>query len=140
MLLEFSDEKVVATIQIPLKITESDIENIIVDSFEGGSNYWMGVVTTTLGWEDRPKGENGVPISQWATKLILEGKQVQLFDIEDEEDTIHNEEYRLTLNKLLEGIKLNAIERPFDSDLENMDATTVDCIIQYALFNKVVFG
>jgi len=140
MLLEFSDEKVVATIQIPLQITESDIENIIVDSFEGGSNYWMGVDNTAPGWEDRPKGKDGVPISQWATKLLLEGKQVQLFDIEDEEDTSHNEEYRLNLNKLLEGIKLNATERPFDCNLEDMDATTVDCIVQYALFNKVVFG
>jgi len=140
MLLEFSDEKVIATIQIPHKVTESDIENIIVTSLEGGSNYWMGIVITTLGWEDRPKGKDGVPISQWATKLILEGRQIQLFDIEDEENTIHSEEYRLNLEKLIEGIKLNTIERPFDCDLENMDGTTVDCIVQYALFGKVVFG
>jgi len=140
MLLEFSDEKIVATIQVPFKITESDIENIIVTSLEGGSNYWMGIVVTTSEWEDRPKGKDGIPISQWTTKLLLEGKVIQLLDIEDVEDTVHSEEYQLTLEKLLNGIKQNYMERPFDCDIEDGDATTADCIIQYALFGKIVFG
>jgi hypothetical protein len=41
---------------------------------------------------------------------------------------------------LSNGIKLNAIHRPHDADPDRGDATTCDCIIQYAMFGKVVYG
>lgn len=131
-MLEFSEKKVVGTITVPQEITESDIENIIVSAIEGGTNYWMGTDNSKPEFDDKPKDE---PMSTWVTKLILEGQTVTFYDIEDED-----EQWTLTLEKLLNGIKLNAINRKFDSDLENMDAITSDCIVQYALFNEVVYG
>jgi len=133
-MLEFSDDVVVGTIQIEKQITENDIDNIICSSFEGGSNYWMQLDNTTPEWKEKPKGE---PLSTWATKLILEGKKVKVCDIEETED---DSKWIITLEKLLDGIKLNSVHRPFDADLENMDADTADCIVQYALFGKLVFG
>lgn len=130
-MLKFS-EKVIGKIEVPQEIKETDIENIIVSSFEGGSNYWMGIDNSKPEFKNKPKDE---PLSTWATKIILEGGIIQFYDIEDEEET-----WTLTLDKLLNSIKLNAINRSFDSDLENMDATTADCIIQYALFGEVVYG
>lgn len=130
-MLEFG-ENVVGIVS--LEITEQDVENIIVSSFEGGSNYWMGIDNTTKEWKDKPKDE---PVSIWATKIILKRKSVKLFDIEESED---DSNWILTLEKLLKGIKLNIKNRPFASDKENWDATDADCIIQFALFDEIVYG
>lgn len=131
MMLEFS-EKVIGQVSIPINITEAIVAEIIVGSFEGGSNYWMGINNDTKDFEDKPTDES---LATWATKLLLEGKTLYFYDIEEE-----NENWSLTLEKLIKGIKLNAINRPHDCDLENMDATTADCIIQFGLFGEVVFG
>jgi hypothetical protein len=129
-MLEFSD-KVIGTVTVQKQITESDIENIVVTAFEGGCNYWMGLIRTKE-WEDKPKNE---PLGTWATKLLIEGKTIKLYDIEDDE-----EGWELTLEKVLKGIELNVVNRPFDCDLEDFDAYTADCIIQYALFGEIVYG
>lgn len=129
-MLEFS-KNVIGIISLP--ITESDIENIITISFKGGSNYWMGLDDSTDIWINQPEN---ISTSQWATKLILEGKSIKLYNIEQSDD---DSNWVLTLEKLLKGIELNAKCRSFDANLEDMDATTADCIIQYALFGKVVY-
>lgn len=120
--------------RISLDVTESDIENIVVSSFEGGSNYWMGLDNTGEKWNSRPKCE---PLSMWAVKILLEGGSVELYDIEDEDE---DKRFTLTLEGLVKGIELNAIERPFAANKEQWDAGDADCILQYALFGKVVFG
>lgn len=132
-MLTFTD-KAVGTIQIPLKVTEEDIENIIVTSFEGGSDYWMGLDNSTPEWKDKPEDE---PNSTWATKILLEGGTVIVYDIEDGTDT---EVWSLTLVKLLNGISLNYLLRPHDPSMAYGDAITADCIVQYALFKEVVYG
>jgi hypothetical protein len=58
-----------------------------------------------------------------------------LFDKEDPEEV-----FTLTLTKLISGFRQNYIEREWDNYLENGDAETVDSIIQYALFGKLVYG
>ena len=40
-------------IQIP--VTEIEIEDIIVNSFEGGINYWAGIDNTLPEWKPKPK-------------------------------------------------------------------------------------
>lgn len=130
--LKFSEEKVVGKAVIEIELTESDIASIMVNGLEGGINYWAGLDNTGEEWEAKPKGE---PLSTWATKLLLEGKEVRFYDVEEEDEI-----WVLTLEKLIKGFSQNAKERPRDSNLEQGDATTVDCIIQYALFNELVFG
>ncbi|MCR8994599.1 hypothetical protein [Brevibacillus laterosporus] len=132
-MLEFTN-KVVGTAIIEKPLTEKDIEDIIVTAFEGGSNYWMGLDDSSDDMKAKPKGE---PWSTWSTKLILEGKPVKLYDKEGTED---DRDWVITLDKLINGYKLNFIERPHDCDLEQGDAGTADCILQYALFGKLVFG
>jgi hypothetical protein len=139
-MLRFDEKKIVGVVNVPLNINEEMIGNIIIGSIEGGSNYWMGLDNTGSKWNDKPKGE---PLSTWATKIILEGGSVEIFDYEEflENDSTDGLEiWSLTLDKILEGIKLNALKRPWDCDLENGDAQTDDCIIQYALFGEIVYG
>lgn len=134
-MLKFSKEKVVGTAIVEIQLTEDDIENIVVTAFEGGINYWAGLNNSTEGWSDKPRDE---PNSTWVTKMLLEGKSVSLYNVEESE--YDKEEWTLTLDKIIEGFALNYKERSWDNDLERGDATTADCIVQYALFKKTVFG
>lgn len=138
-MLEFTD-KVVATVTIQKELTEEDIENIMVTAMEGGISYWAGLNNSTEDWNDQPEDE---PNSTWATKLLIEGKSVEFYDIEESElddDESESEKWSLTLEKLIKGYEQNYKERPWDNDIDDGDATTADCIVQYALFGKLVFG
>lgn len=130
-LLEFSDKEVAGKITIEMQITHNDVESIMVSSFEGGSNYWMGLDNDRQEWHDMPN----VPNSQWAAQLLLDGKTVFLYDIEDEE-----ERFELTLEKLLNGLKKEMSEHPESQDRMMWDADVADRTIQYALFNELVYG
>ena len=110
------------TFNVVCKITPEQIEDIVVDALECESNYWVGVNNTTPEWVQKP---HGLPVSQYACQLLLEGKAVTLFDIEDED-----EEWELTLLKLLDGIGMALMD----------DDDSADACLQYALFGKIVYG
>lgn len=131
---EFSHKDVIGSYERKVNISSNDIETVIVNSFEGGSNYWLGLDADNKEsvWGDKP---NGIPYSTWATQMLLEGKTLHLYDREEE-----SEKFTLTLEQLIEGFRLNAENRPFDCDLDNADATTSDCILQYGIFGKIVYG
>jgi hypothetical protein len=131
-MIEFTD-KVIGTAIIKKELTEKDIENIIVTAFEGGSNYWMELGNNPED-NNKPKGE---PWSTWFTKMLLEGNSVKMCDVEGTED---DSNWILTLDKVIKGYQLNCEQRPLDCDVESGDAITCDCIIQYALFDKIIFG
>ncbi|TVX86034.1 hypothetical protein [Paenibacillus agilis] len=133
--VKFDKKKAVGTAVIKKEITESDIENIIVTSFEGGSNSWLGLDNISEEMQSKPKG---VPWSTWTARLLIDGKSIKLYDVtgEIEDDS----EWILTLEKIIKGFQLNCEKRPFDCDLEQGDAITSDCIVQYALFDKLVFN
>jgi hypothetical protein len=126
MKIELSD-KVIATVKIPVEITENDIGDLMVTIIEGGSNYWLNPTRM-----DCPKGE---AISLWAAQRLIDGKDYH-FIHDNEENTTEI----LTLEKLLKGIELNFQKRPWDNDKQNWDATSADCIVQLALFGEIVYG
>lgn len=130
-MLEFSDKKVVGTVEVPLSLTENDIENIMVTAIEGGIGYWACLNNVGKDWDKKPKGE---PVSTWATKLLLEGKTLRFVDEEEAKEVY------LTLDSLVEGYRLNYIKRPWDNSIENGDVTTADCIVQFAVFGEVLYG
>lgn len=131
-LIDFSKEDVAGKVKVEMDLTDYAIDCIICNAIEGGIGYWACLNNTGEDWEKKPKG---VPASTWATVLLLEGKGVEF---EDQEDG--DKKHTLTLKKLLKGYGLNYKNRPHDNDWENGDATTADCIIQYALFGEVVYG
>ena len=131
---DFNEKNIVGYYVRKVNISANDIDTVITNSFEGGSNYWLGLDTQNEEsvWKEKPKG---LPYSTWATQMLLEGKTLHFYDIEDEE-----EKFTLTLEQLVNGFKLNAEQRSWDCDLDNGDATTSDCILQYGIFGKVVYG
>lgn len=126
----FEKDKIVGKVEIVTSISEYDVEVIMVNAIEGGIGYWACLLNDKPEFANKPKG---CPVSQWAAKLLIEGKSVYFMDEFD------GFEYNLTLEKLLNGIKLNKMKRSFDSDWISGDSTTADCIIQYSILGEVEY-
>ena len=118
-------------VKITKQVSAKVLECIIIDAIESGLDYWAGIDNSN--W-NKPAG---LSLSQYAAELILTGKEVKFYDIEENGE---DEDWILTLDKLLKGIALNEVERPFDCDLSDYDSSTVDCIIQFALFGEIVYS
>ena len=58
-----------------------------------------------------------------------------MYDVEDEFET-----WDLTLDKLLNGIKLTIENGYWTGNMDDIDGQVGDIIFQYALFNEIVFG
>lgn len=116
------------------KITDEQIVDLIIDGIESGTTYWAFIHNDTP--EFQKCYEKDLCTSEAIAEIILNGGEVKITDLEDSD----NPKYKLTLERLLKGIQLNAEQRPWDSDLNNYDSGTSDAIIQYALYDELVFG
>ena len=126
-------------IEITKKYSTDDLVNLLSTAIYGCSYWCSGLDYDSNEYKEARKrlieNRNNEPCYEEVLVEMLEnGKSIYWIDSEDDS---RNE---LTLEKLLNGIKLNAEERPSDCDLDSGDAITVDCIIQYALFNNVLYG
>lgn len=114
-----------------VNLTTQDIDDIMVAALEGGINYWCCRAEVV-----------GEYRGEYASDQISRGGKLILHDAES------SNTWTLTRDKLLEGIKLwltngmnidhGVYEGKLDTDV--IDSTAADCIIQYAVFGKVVFG
>lgn len=123
------------TYTVKKKITEEEIKNLIIDGMETGITYWATLHNDTEQFE-KYYDETELTTSEIVAEILLTGGSVKITDIEEGEEP----KFDLTLDRLLAGISKNAEERPHDCDLENYDGITCDCIIQYAIFDEVIFG
>lgn len=121
-----------------LVVTNEDIDDIMVGALEGGINYWCWRVAV-----------NGDYAGRYASEQIARDGELELLDSGDGDgDKIW---HVLNKEKLLKGIKLYAENYPNSScfvltdgkihiDCCNADANICDSIVQYALFEDVVYG
>ena len=124
-----SEKKFTIRPQIEVSMTQQDIDDIMVTALEGGLNYWC-----------RKAKVVGEYLGECASEQISRGGTLVLYDAES------SDKWELTLEKFLNGVKMyfeqgchvqvedNAI------DAGDIDAGDADCIIQFALFGKEVFG
>lgn len=115
-----------------LTVTAEDIDDIMSAAFEGGINYWCGKAKVI-----------GEYLGEYASEQISRGGCIRIYDAETDDTWV------LTREKLLNGIKL-AYQDNVYSDYEwcngksldccMIDAEVADVIIQYALFEEIVFG
>lgn len=112
-------------------IADQDIADLLVTAFEGGINYWCGEVTVHI-----PPSENYNEDEDYMSDLLHHGGELKLTDIEDPYDA-----WILTKDKFIEGLKRVLKENNWTVEdlMDYQDADVVDQIIQYALFNEIVF-
>lgn len=118
---------------LPITVTEEDVENLLVTAIEGGIDYWCEGIEFG---EDRPNGE---PCSTWTAKQLIKGRLVKIRD----EDGWHS----LSIERFIAGITRFLGETSDSVDVEDgrldttcIDACDADAIIQYSLFDKLVYS
>lgn len=112
-------------------LTERDIDDIMDMAFYG-INYWCCDAEVV-----------GDYLGEYASEQIARGGKVRLYDAESDDV------WELTLEKFLKGFKLwvenghdeyGALKSDGGVDTGEIDAACADEIIQFALFEDVVFG
>lgn len=119
-------------ISLNIKITDQDIDDIMCTALEGGITYWCGKAKVV-----------GEYLGEYGHEQIARGGKLLLYDM------VEGSEHELTLANLLNGIKL-AINKGYYADYNwwycngidtcNIDANVADVIIQFALFDEVIYG
>lgn len=117
-------------IEMDVELAQQDIDDIMVTALEGGINYWCGRAEVV-----------GEYLGECASDQISRGGSLILHDAESPD------KWELTRDKFLKGVELFFKESSWLQvedyafvDLGGMDADCADCVIQYALFGKLVFG
>lgn len=127
-------DTVILKLELEVVVTQEDIDDIMAGALEGGINYWCGEAEVV-----------GNYLGKYASEQISRGGQLILHDIEEDET------YTLDREKFMKGLKmyfekphpydiLEEIDNKLRIDTCNADDTVCDMIIQYALFDDIVFG
>lgn len=113
-------------------VTPQDIDDIMVTALEGGINYWC-----------RKAKVVGEYLGECTSDQISRGGSLILYDAES------SDHWELNLEKLLNGIQKAIEDNWYDSynwyvdgelDCCQIDAEVADTIVQFALFDDIVFG
>lgn len=131
-------------VTIPITITGEDIEDILVTAFEGGIGYWCPQAEPRE--DTKLKQEPHEPTSIFLTRALLVEGMIRLHEVCEGEDKWHY----LTPRDLVRGVekwfRLRAGQHRTPSldggrlDTGDIDVVEADVIVQYALFNEVVYG
>jgi hypothetical protein len=115
-----------------------DINDLVCSALDGGINYWCGKAKIKKNVDGTFVGvasENHDKVKYCSDVIGYDGVII-LYDAES------SDKWELTLESMLKGISMYcSAENVVLSDLlDEHDAGTADSIIQYALFNEIVFG
>ena len=118
------------SVVINFVVSDEDIDDIMSAALDGGVTYWCSRAEVV-----------GEYLGEYASEQISRGGALKLHDIEG--DGV----FELTLDKFLVGLRLwIENEQAFELtsagrlDVGQIDAVAADTIVQYALFNDIVYG
>ena len=119
-------------------LTKEQLEDFMVTVWEGGSNYWMDVSRNSIKAVRAHKDfDKSVSFTEKMAEYLWDGFAIEIVDAEDESEVLGE----LTLDKIH-----TAFNNPAVGDLaekfidEDFDVETTDCLIQWAIFNEIVYG
>lgn len=121
--------------KIEFEVTKEELDDIVCTAMDGGITYWaIKAVPYAMINGKREKEYLG----EYASDQISRGGEL---DITDEEGDV----FTLTLNKLVNGIKLYVMKNSKlisegRLDMWQIDACVADAIVQYALFDEIIYG
>ena len=121
-------------IELEVVITNEDIDDIMCSALEGGINYWCCKAEVV-----------GEHLAEYCSEQISRGGKLRLYDSEE------YKVYELTRDKFMKGLQmyfskpvtgdfLDFTDHGLHLDTGNVDAAAADSIIQYALFDDVIYG
>ena len=114
-------------------LTDEQINDLIVTAIEGGINYWCWQVSLKEG-TIKPEQQSKL---RYLSDCISLGGTLILHDAES------SESWELTKEKFLKGIE-KTLEWGGSANVQdlfdNHDADVADVLIQFSIFDKIVFG
>jgi hypothetical protein len=117
------------------KFNDEDMVDII-SSAVYDIGYWGIIDNTTEDWQrvsaSLPSDSTFEDII-WA--LLNTGNSLHIEDAENDDES-----YDLTLETLLNGIKLSIEKKCWNGNMDEIDGEVGDIIFQMALFDEIVFG
>ena len=136
------EKKTTLTIRLEVEVTNQDIDDIMACALEGGINYWADEAEVV-----------GKYLGEYGSEQIARGGEliIHLGEPIEEAGTM---KYKLTKEKFMNGLRkyLNDPMKPYNIvewdnknyeyrlDTCQADAVVCDMIIQYALFDEIVFA
>ncbi|MBI9016287.1 MAG: hypothetical protein JEZ07_03390 [Phycisphaerae bacterium] len=123
-------------VKTTVKITEKQINSMIVSAVEGGCSYWARF-EFQKNWKDRCSSYEQIPMN---------GGKIEVFDIEEGEllGALSRNSIRAALQYMANGKDINnkAIPmRHFENLLnDTADAETADVFLQLCAMGEIVFG
>ena len=108
----------------------------IISSATYDIGYWGMIDNDTNEWWDARS-----EMSEYSTfedlfyHILKKGEKILILDVEDNEDS-----WDLTLEKLLNGIKLTIENGYWNGKFDDIDGLVGDIIFQHALFGKIIYG
>lgn len=123
------------TVTPTFKYNDNDMTDII-SSAVYDIGYWGGVHDSNEYYEARDElNKEDRTYEDILLHMLKKGNKILMYDVEDELET-----WDLTLDKLLNGIKLTIENGYWTGDMDDIDGQIGDIIFQYALFNEIVYG
>lgn len=142
-------------IQIVVKLTDGDVDDILCTALEGYMmSCWAVIDNTTEAWkraeEDlKAKGQE-LYMSTVVAKVMENGGCINIEDAEGEgcencynEDGTPENPWKLSKSRFIRGVQLYIQHRgDIKAKLEDgtFDDVEADCLMQYAVFDDVIFG
>lgn len=134
------DNAIVGHIDIAInwEFSREDIDDLLATAFEGGINYWC-IRVEPVTYPEFPEG------AKWASACPSRGTNIRLL-VDDTDEDDNQVVVTIGLKEILNGIKQYCEEKHlnpytlFDPFRGDYDANDADQIVQYACFQKVVFG
>jgi len=129
-------------VEVGLKITltDEDIDDIMCSALEGGITYWC----------NKAEVAGGKYLGEYAHEQISRGGELILHDYEAEEKyTLSKEKFIKGFGEFINAGYFGAIEPEIKNfrrtgrmliDGCNIDGDMADSIVQYALFDEIVYG
>lgn len=110
----------------------------IISSATYDISYWARVDDESNEWyEARSELQKDYTFEDLMYHILKKGETVFMFDVECEDEM---EWWELTLDKLLNGIRLTIENGYWNGKIDDIDGEVGDVIFQYALFNEIVYG
>ena len=115
----------------------SDQEMVdIISSAVYDIGYWAYIDNEAAEWDEgRNEVSKDYTFEDLMYHILKKGEKITIIDVEDDDEI-----WYLTLEGLLNGIKLAIQNKYWDGDVDIIDGEVGDIIFQYALFNEIVFG
>jgi hypothetical protein len=120
-----------------VKLTKSQLEDFMVTVWEGGSNYWLDLHPETKSVIRKHKVyPSGSSFAEIMAEYLCDGLSIQIVDSEDLSETLGE----VSLDKINKAFNHPEMKRHADDFLnEQGDAETTDCLIQWAIFNEIIY-